>query len=78
MGDTDRALNVGAAYEAAYRFVWQYAQREPDSVTLQLLLVAMEPVADPARTNDPASWEDWLRCVADVEAGRPLPRFTSS
>lgn len=78
MSDPDRTLSVSQAYEAAYRFVWQYAEREPDSVALQLMLVAMEPVADYPRTNDPASWADWLGCVEDVEAGRAVPRFPSS
>ena len=62
------------AYEAAYRFVWQYAERAPNSEALQLLLVSMEPTADECRTSDPASWTGWLRCVADV--GRTaVPRF---
>ena len=62
----DRRLTVAEAYEAACRFVWQYAEREPSSESLQLLLVAMEPVSDAPRTNDPACWEDWLRCVSEV------------
>jgi hypothetical protein len=74
MTDEARALTVTEAYEAAYRFVWQYAEREPSSESLQLLLVAMEPVDDAARTDDPASWSDWMRCVAEVGKA-PLPRF---
>jgi hypothetical protein len=74
MSADDRRLTTAEAYEAAYRFVWQYAEREPDSEALQLMLVSMEPTADHYRTSDPASWSDWLRCVADV--GRtPVPRF---
>ncbi|NYG05573.1 hypothetical protein BJ986_000060 [Phycicoccus badiiscoriae] len=70
----DRRLTVDEAYEAAYRFVWQYAEREPTSDALQLMLVSMEPTDDAYRTSDPASWEDWLNCVADT--GRTtLPRF---
>jgi len=74
MATEDRTLTVAEAYEAAYRFVWQYAQREPSSESLQLMLVAMEPQDDYGRTDDPASWEDWLRCVSAV--GRDdVPRF---
>ena len=62
-------------YEAAYRFVWQYYEREPDSETLALMLVAMEPTHDAAVTNDPASWDDWQRCVRETLAGAPVPRF---
>ena len=71
----DLTLTVGQAYEAAYRFVWQYYEREPLSESLALLLVAMEPVRDHARTSDPASWPDWQRCVADTVDGAPVPRF---
>ncbi len=70
----ERQLTVAEAYEAAYRFVWQYAEREPSNQALQLLLVSMEPTGDPQRTNDPAAWPDWVACVSDV--GRTaLPRF---
>jgi hypothetical protein len=66
-------LTTEQAYEAAFRFVAQYFGREPDSESLMLMLVAMEPVADVARTNDPASWSDWLACVSDTLANAPLP-----
>lgn len=75
--DAVGAMTPEQAYEAAYRFVWQYAEREPDSDALQLMLVAMEPVGDQARTNDPASWEDWLACVEETRSGRTVPRFPS-
>jgi hypothetical protein len=69
-----RHLTVAEAYEAAYRFVWQYAAREPSNEALQLLLVSMEPTVDAQLTDDPASWQDWTACVSDV--GRTaLPRF---
>jgi len=73
--DEETALTVEQAYEAAYRFVWQYYGRETSSESLALMLVAMEPVSDHARTNDPASWPDWKRCVAETLSGDPLPRF---
>ena len=73
---TDEApLTATQAYEAAYRFVWQYYEREPASESLALMLVAMEPASDAARTNDPASWEDWQRCVRETLAGAEVPRF---
>lgn len=74
MSAEERQLTVAEAYEAAYRFVWKYAAREPSNDALQLLLVSMEPTDDAHRTNDPASWPDWVACVSDV--GRTtLPRF---
>jgi hypothetical protein len=74
MASNERLLTSAEAFEAAYRFVWQYAEREPESVALQLMLVAMEPTEDADRTSDPAVWEDWAACVEDV--GRtPIPRF---
>ena len=59
--DEDTALTVEQAYEAAYRFVWQYYGRETSSESLALMLVAMEPISDQARTDDPSSWSDWER-----------------
>lgn len=75
MSADDRDLSPAEAYEAAYRLVGQYAEREPSSEALQLLLVSMEPPDDEYRTNDPASWSDWLGCVADVgaDASAALP-----
>ena len=73
--DAKRTLTVEQAYEAAYRFVWQYYGREPSSQSLGLMVVAMEPVPDHARTGDPASWPDWQRCVAETLSGDPLPRL---
>lgn len=74
MSAEKRHLTTAEAYEAAYRFIWQYAEREPNSVALQLLLVSMEPTDDAERTNDPASWSDWLDCVSDVGQAA-LPRI---
>jgi hypothetical protein len=75
--DDEVQLTQAQAYEAAYRFVWQYMTREPDpdAVSLQEMVVALEPTADQYRTNDPASWADWLNCVRDTLDGVPLPRF---
>jgi hypothetical protein len=70
---SDLVLTYRQAYETAYRFIWQYAQREPVDPLL-LMLVAMEPVGTEA-TNDPASWPDWLACVEETVVGVPLPRF---
>ncbi len=65
-------LTVGQAYEAAYRFVAQYYERER-IVPLMLMLHAMRPVDDHYLTNDPASWSDWERCVQETLHGEPLP-----
>lgn len=67
-------LTPAQAYEAAYRFVWQYSIREPVDPLL-LMLVSMEPTDDDARTSDPASWPDWLGCVAATLADDPVPKF---
>lgn len=77
VGDT---LTTAQAYEAAYRFVWQYMDREPDPdhVSLQEMLVAMHPQRDQAKTSDPASWADWLDCVRATVKGAPLPTFPSA
>jgi hypothetical protein len=75
---TDKTtLTDAQAYEAAYRFVWQYYEREPQSEALMLMLVAMEPTTDAVNAHDPASWEDWQRCVRDTLGGPPIPRFSS-
>ena len=70
-------MTIEQAYEAAYRFVWQYYQREVSSESLALMLVSMEPTGDHARTNDPASWSDWEQCVTETLSGEPVPRFPS-
>jgi hypothetical protein len=70
-------LTTGQAYEAAYRFVAQYFGREPESVSLLLMLSSMEPTSDSARTSDPASWTDRQKCVAATLAGEPLPTIGS-
>ena len=65
-------LTTEQAYEAAYRFVAQYYKREP-IVPLMLMLVSMKPTVDEYRTSDPASWEDWEKCVSETLAGARLP-----
>jgi hypothetical protein len=67
-------LTERQAYEAAYRFVAQYYDRERIA-PFMLMLVAMEPQADQCATNDPASWADWQRCVRETLGGAPLPRL---
>jgi hypothetical protein len=80
VADDNVQLTQAQAYEACYRFVWQYMDREPDpeAVSLPLMIVALEPTVDQYMTNDPASWEDWLKCVRDTLDGVPLPRFPST
>jgi hypothetical protein len=46
MKEEARLLTVSQAYEAAYRFVAQYSSREQESVSLSLMVVAMEPVTE--------------------------------
>ncbi len=70
----DPSLTVEQAYEAAYRFVAQYYGRERIA-PLMLMLQSMRPTEDWERTNDPASWNDWLRCVDETTAGNPLPQL---
>jgi len=65
-------LTVDQAYEAAYRFVAQYYERER-IVPFLLMLTAMKPVDDHYRTDDPASWRDWERCVRETLAGSAMP-----
>ncbi|WP_155992785.1 hypothetical protein [Nocardioides sp. URHA0020] len=80
MANDDVQLTQAQAYETAYRLVWQYMDREPDpdAVSVQMMLVALEPTDDHYRTNDPASWADWLTCVQETLDGVPLPRFPSA
>jgi hypothetical protein len=52
--------------------VFRYYERESIEPFI-LMLVAMKPVADPYRTNDPASWEDWMHCVEQTLEKAPLP-----
>lgn len=74
-----KSLTEAQAYQAAYRYVWQYMDREPDPdrVSLQEMLVAMAPTSDAAKSSDPASFEDWLECVEATRRGDPIPRFPS-
>ena len=69
-------LTVEQAYEAAYRFVAQYYERER-IVPFMLTLTSMRPTDDRERTSDPASWHDWLRCVEESVAGSPLPELSA-
>ena len=68
-------LTAEQAFETAFRCVAQYFDREQDSELLMLMLVAMEPVTDHARTDDPASWSDWLRCVSGTLSNQPMPKW---
>jgi len=70
--EREPTLTERQAYEAAYRFVAQYHDRER-IVPFMLMLVAMEPKADHYATNDPASWTDWQRCLQETLDGAPLP-----
>ena len=69
-------LTVEQAYDAAYRFVAQYYERER-IVPFMLMLKSMTPTTDRERANDPASWPDWLHCVEETLAGNPLPQISA-
>ena len=74
---TERSLSESQAYETAFRFVFQYRKREriPGPESLDLMLVHMQPANDQMRTNDPAAWSDWRRCVEQTLRDDPLPTF---
>ena len=72
---SDPMLSVAQAYESAYRFVAQYYERQR-IVPFLLMLVAMRPEDDLYVTNDPASWEDWQRCVRQTLAGEAMPELS--
>lgn len=76
MPSNDERLTSEQAYEAAYRFVAQYYERER-IVPLMLMLTSMRPTSDGYRTNDPAAWSDWERCVEETIAGSPLPEVSA-
>jgi hypothetical protein len=70
-------LSVEQAYEAAYRFVAQYYNRER-IVPFMLMLRSMgwEEFDDHHITNDPASWSEWEACVRETLDGEPLPKIS--
>ena len=72
--DVPTALTPEQGYEAAFRFVVQYYERER-IVPLMLMLTSMRPTPDEQRTNDPAAWSDWQRCVRETLAGSPVPEI---
>jgi hypothetical protein len=72
----DPPLTVEQAYEAAYRFVAQYYERER-IVPFMLMLKSMTPTVDQEQTNDPAAWHDWLLCVEATLTGSPLPQLSA-
>ena len=73
--DVPNVLTPEQGYEATYRFVAQYYERER-IVMLMLMLTSMRPTPDEYRTNDPAAWSDWERCVQETLAGTPLPEVS--
>jgi hypothetical protein len=76
MPSGDERLTTGQAYEAAYRFVAQYYERER-IVPLMLMLTSMRPTSVGYRTSDPGAWSDWERCVQQTIAGSPLPEVSA-
>ncbi len=76
MTPTEERLTREQAYEAAYRFVAQYYERER-IVPLMLMLTSMRPTPDGYVTNDPGAWSDWERCVQETVSGSPLPEISA-
>jgi hypothetical protein len=74
--DVPNVLTPEQGYEAIYRFVAQYYERER-IVPLVLMLTSMRPTPDEYRTNDPAARSDWERCVQETLAGTPLPEVSA-
>jgi hypothetical protein len=70
-------LTEEQAFEAAFRFAMQYRERErqPGPQSLDLMLVHMHPSADRYRTDDPAAWSDWQRCVQETLRRDPVPEL---
>lgn len=69
--DSDRLLSHGEAFAAMSLFIYQFASRAGDD--LLTLIGDISPwVGDGAQarpiTGDPAAWDDWLDCVAEVRA----------
>ena len=73
-------LTVKQAYEAMYRFVARYYDRERIA-PLFLMLVSMgesgvgadQELDDRHLTNDPAAWADWEECVVATVNGNAWP-----
>jgi hypothetical protein len=74
--DVPNVLTPEQGYEAIYRFVAQYYERER-IVPLVLMLTSMRPTPDEYRTNDPAARSDWERWVQETFAGTPLPEVSA-
>jgi hypothetical protein len=72
--DVPNVLTPEQGYEAIYRFVAKYYERER---IVMLMLTSMRPTPDEYRTNDPAAWSDWERWVQETLAGTPLPEVSA-
>lgn len=77
---TDKAiepeLSTVQAYEAAYRFIARYYERE-QIIPIFLMLQSMGWERTHDRTNDPASWPDWQEAVRETVEGEVLPELTA-
>jgi hypothetical protein len=67
-------LTIDEAYRAAWRFIAQYATREPveSARRFRLLLGNME-LDGPRQTCEPAAWHDWVASVDGALASTALP-----
>jgi hypothetical protein len=58
-------LTEREAFQAMSLFLDQFAERAGDDLLTLLGDITIE--AD-GGTTDPAAWEDWMRCVAEVKS----------
>jgi hypothetical protein len=68
-------LTLDQAYRATYHFIHQYYLREPID-PFMLMLSSMGPWNEdgPLRqTDDPATWNDWMKSVRAALASDTLP-----
>ena len=60
-------LSEREAFEALTLFLSQYYERAGDDMAT---LMADITIQSDGGTLDPAAWDDWLRCVREVEGRR--------
>jgi len=73
--DSEPLLTLDEAYRATFHFIHQYYKREPIDPFL-LMLVAMTPWTpggNPRQTDDPATWDDWIKSVQAARESEELP-----
>lgn len=63
------SLSVGEAFAAMSLFIDQFAKRAGDDLLTLMGDISLMPDGSVRRgmTTDPAAWDDWLACVAEVK-----------